>query len=75
MGRGFKVRSLNSKLKLLAKPWEKIKIRTDSEEEKDAVSPLIVSASRSTDIPAFYSKWLVLLIDFGTRCLVLIKDW
>jgi DNA repair photolyase len=43
----------------MAKPWEKIKIRTDSEEEKDAVSPFIVSASRSTDIPAFYSKWFM----------------
>jgi DNA repair photolyase len=37
--------------------WDKVKIRTDDCQEKDAVAPIIISASRSTDIPAFYSHW------------------
>lgn len=36
---------------------EKIKIRADSGEIVDASVPVIISASRSTDIPAFYAKW------------------
>lgn len=36
---------------------DKATIITDSGERVDAVAPVIVSASRSTDIPAFYSKW------------------
>lgn len=37
--------------------WQKIKIKTDNGEMVDAIEPLIVSASRATDIPAFYSQW------------------
>lgn len=37
--------------------WQKIKIKTDSGEHVDAIAPLIVSASRATDIPAFYAQW------------------
>ncbi len=33
------------------------KIVSDSKEEVSAIAPLIISASRATDIPAFYSKW------------------
>lgn len=36
---------------------DKIHIITDSGEQVDAFAPVIVSASRSTDIPAFYSDW------------------
>ena len=36
---------------------EKITIRTDAGEEVEAMAPVIISASRSTDIPAFYAKW------------------
>lgn len=36
--------------------WKKEKIMTDSG-PADAQFPIIVSASRSTDIPAFYSDW------------------
>ncbi len=36
---------------------DKILITTDSGEKVEAVSPIIISASRSTDIPAFYAKW------------------
>ena len=37
--------------------WEKIKIQLESGEWVDALAPKIISASRSTDIPAFYSDW------------------
>lgn len=37
--------------------WEKIKIQRDNGEVVDAQAPVIISASRSTDIPAFYADW------------------
>lgn len=36
---------------------EKNSIRTDFGEIVEATAPVIISASRSTDIPAFYAKW------------------
>lgn len=36
---------------------EKVIITTDSGEKLEAVAPVIISASRSTDIPAFFPKW------------------
>ena len=36
---------------------EKITITNDNGERVEAIAPVIISASRSTDIPAFYSKW------------------
>jgi hypothetical protein len=39
--------------------WSKINIRTESGEIVAAQAPVIISASRSTDIPAFYSDWFV----------------
>ncbi|MBD5402535.1 DUF1848 domain-containing protein, partial [bacterium] len=36
---------------------EKILITTDSGYKAEAIAPVIISASRSTDIPAFYAKW------------------
>ncbi len=39
--------------------WEKIKIKTEDGIEVEAQAPIIVSASRSTDIPAFYSEWFL----------------
>ncbi len=38
---------------------EKIKIVTEHGESVDALAPVIISASRSTDIPAFYAKWFL----------------
>jgi len=38
---------------------DKIKIITDSGEQVEAQAPIIISASRSTDIPAFYAKWFI----------------
>lgn len=39
--------------------FEKIKIRLDDGQLADAVVPEIISASRRTDIPAFYADWLM----------------
>jgi hypothetical protein len=36
---------------------DKLLILNDSGEKVEATAPVIISASRSTDIPAFYSKW------------------
>ena len=36
---------------------DKVLIDTDKGEQVEATSPVIISASRSTDIPAFYAKW------------------
>lgn len=38
-------------------PTDKIFITNDMGEQIEAIAPVIVSASRSTDIPAFYAKW------------------
>lgn len=38
---------------------EKIKIYTDSGELVEASAPVIISASRSTDIPAFFCKMVL----------------
>ena len=37
--------------------WKKIHIQRENGERVDAQAPVIVSASRSTDIPAFYADW------------------
>lgn len=37
--------------------WPKINIKRDNGEFAIAQSPVIISASRSTDIPAFYADW------------------
>lgn len=36
---------------------DRIIITTESNEKVEAIAPVIISASRSTDIPAFFSKW------------------
>lgn len=38
--------------------WEIIDIDTKEGRVK-GVAPVIISASRSTDIPAFYSEWFI----------------
>ena len=37
--------------------WQKIKITRENGEIVEAQAPIIISASRSTDIPAFYADW------------------
>lgn len=37
--------------------FDKMSIITDFGEQVEATAPVVISASRSTDIPAFYAKW------------------
>ncbi len=50
------------------KPWKEVELITENGEMKSAVAPLIISASRSTDIPAFHSEWMVNRIAKGYIC-------
>lgn len=45
--------------------WNKIEILTDDGERVEAHAPLIVSASRATDIPAFYADWFIKRLEKG----------
>ncbi|NLV96958.1 MAG: DUF1848 domain-containing protein [Desulfovibrionales bacterium] len=40
-------------------PWEKVELNLPDGSQVSAVAPVIISASRSTDIPAFHSAWLM----------------
>ena len=44
---------------------DKIKIVTEFGNEVEAMAPVIISASRSTDIPAFYAKWFINRLEKG----------
>jgi len=46
-------------------PWPKVTITTDSGESREAIAPLIISASRSTDIPAFFGQWFLRRLSSG----------
>jgi hypothetical protein len=45
--------------------WPATTITIDCGETKKAVAPLIISASRSTDIPAFYGEWFMRRLEAG----------
>ena len=45
--------------------WEKVPIRDKDGHEIAASAPLIITASRSTDIPAFYGEWFSRRLDAG----------
>ena len=45
--------------------WQKIQIQRENGETVEAQAPIIVSASRSTDIPAFYSDWFFNRLEKG----------
>lgn len=44
--------------------WEKVNIMTPHGSQQ-GIAPVIISASRSTDIPAFYSKWFMKRLQVG----------
>ncbi len=45
--------------------WDKIEITIADNRVVSAQAPMIISASRSTDIPAFYSDWFVERLEAG----------
>lgn len=45
--------------------WKKAEITLQNGSKAEASLPIIVSASRSTDIPAFYSDWLISRLNAG----------
>lgn len=49
---------------MVFKSWDKVNIKT-VKGEKAGIAPIIISASRSTDIPAFYSEWFFNRLDEG----------
>jgi len=49
----------------MAFSWQKEKIKTDNGEMKDGIAPVIISASRSTDIPALHSEWFINRLEKG----------
>ncbi|MDR2811147.1 MAG: DUF1848 domain-containing protein [Tannerellaceae bacterium] len=44
---------------------DKLQILTEKGEQVEALAPVIVSASRSTDIPAFYAQWFIHRLKVG----------
>jgi DNA repair photolyase len=50
------------------KIWKEVQLITDRGEQKSAIAPLIISASRSTDVPAFHSTWLINRLKNGYVC-------
>jgi hypothetical protein len=47
------------------RPWEKIRSNTERDGIVEAAAPVIVSASRRTDIPAFHAEWFVQRLQAG----------
>jgi hypothetical protein len=45
--------------------WKKTTVTRDDGEKVPARAPVIISASRSTDIPAFFSTWLIERLNAG----------
>ena len=45
--------------------WDRIKLTDQNGEHVDAIAPIILSASRSTDLPAFYAPWFANRLEQG----------
>jgi hypothetical protein len=45
--------------------WEKVSVVTDDGETKEGIAPVIISASRATDIPAFHAEWFMNRLEKG----------
>jgi len=50
------------------KIWKENELIADNGERRKAIAPVIISASRSTDIPAFHSEWLINRLKKGYIC-------
>ncbi len=46
------------------KGWEKVLLETE-EGRQAAVAPMIISASRATDLPAFHTAWFLQQLERG----------
>ena len=44
---------------------DKVRVLRDNGILVEGIAPVIISASRSTDIPAFYAKWLINRLEKG----------
>lgn len=49
----------------MANPWNKTELITEDGQNVEAIAPVIISASRSTDLPAFFSKWFFNRLEKG----------
>ena len=47
------------------KGWDRVIISTEQDDTVEAVAPVVVSASRRTDIPAFYAEWFIRRLQAG----------
>ena len=47
------------------KKWDSVKIKTDDGRPVTGIAPIIISASRSTDIPSFHAKWFINRLNVG----------
>ncbi|UWX58187.1 DUF1848 domain-containing protein [Chlorobaculum sp. MV4-Y] len=45
--------------------WDKLPIRIETGETVEAIAPVIVSASRATDLPAFHAEWFMARLRAG----------
>lgn len=45
--------------------WDKVSVLTDDGETKEGIAPVIISASRATDIPAFHAEWFMNRLEKG----------
>ena len=50
---------------MIVASWAKIELTTEDGRTVEAQAPVIVSASRSTDIPAFYADWFINRLEKG----------
>ena len=44
---------------MVLKRWDRVRLQTDQGQWVEAIAPVIISASRATDIPAFHAEWFM----------------
>ena len=42
-----------------SREWEKVRVVAEGGRVVEAQAPVVVSASRATDVPAFYAEWFM----------------